>query len=142
MEAHDPRLVEGLRLINEGRYFEAHEVLEDLWMAKVGEDKLFVQALIQADVGLHHRQNGNHAGAAKLFAYAAAKLGELSRPTIAGIVVSELAAQIAPLLAEARALDSGSVPAPDPALCLVVPVDPALPRPRYTIDDRGEVHFL
>lgn len=53
----------GLELYHAGRFFEAHEVLEELWRAAKGPQRLFLQALIHFAVGLHHAREGNFAGA-------------------------------------------------------------------------------
>ncbi|MDE2509893.1 MAG: DUF309 domain-containing protein [Elusimicrobia bacterium] len=37
----------------EGRYFDAHEELEDAWKAAAGEEKVLLQGLIQVAAGLH-----------------------------------------------------------------------------------------
>ena len=39
-----PRAAEGLRLFNAGKYFEAHEALEDAWNAEKGEVRELVAA--------------------------------------------------------------------------------------------------
>ena len=57
---------ERFRLFNEHHFFEAHEVLEDVWHQEHGEPRLFLQGLIQLCAGFHHFQNGNYAGAAQL----------------------------------------------------------------------------
>jgi len=64
---HDP-IEEGLRLFNEGYFFEAHEVLEDVWHRERGEPRLFLQGLIQVCAGFHHYQSGNLRGAMALLA--------------------------------------------------------------------------
>jgi predicted metal-dependent hydrolase len=128
LSPNDPHLVEGLRLVNEGRYWEAHEVLEDLWMAKVGDEKLFLQALIQVTVGFYHRENGNEPGVTKLFAHAREKLGKLRGRQHGGLTADALEALI-----DRAATDHAVRPA--------FAVDPALPRPAYRIDENGEVHF-
>jgi uncharacterized protein len=125
---NDPHLVEGLRLINEGRYWDAHEVLEDLWMAKVGDEKLLLQALIQITVCFYHRDNGNEPGAEKLFAHAREKLGRLRTRDHGGVSADAL---------EALVLRAGTDHAARPSF----EVDPSLPRPAYRIDENGEVHF-
>jgi len=64
MDEHRADLLKaGLDLFNEGRYFEAHEVWEDLWRISEGDEKGFYQGLIQAAVGLHHLERHNAAGA-------------------------------------------------------------------------------
>jgi len=56
-------LDEGIILFNSARYFEAHEVWEDLWRVTAGPLKTCYQGLIQAAVGLHHLSNLNETGA-------------------------------------------------------------------------------
>jgi len=45
--------VHGIRLFNQHHFFDAHEVLEDVWRAAPAEQKKFLQGLIQLAVGLH-----------------------------------------------------------------------------------------
>ena len=54
--------LEGIEHFNARRYFEAHEVWEEIWLRSEGETKLFYQMLIQAAVGLHHYERGNARG--------------------------------------------------------------------------------
>jgi hypothetical protein len=65
--SYDPRYLAGIVLFNRGDFFEAHEVWESLWMENSGEEKKFVQGLIQAAVALCHFCNGNARGAVKLY---------------------------------------------------------------------------
>ena len=64
----------GLELFNRGEFFEAHEVLEDVWRAAPTGEKKFLQGLIQVAVGLHHHSRGNLAGARSLLARASRNL--------------------------------------------------------------------
>jgi dTDP-4-amino-4,6-dideoxygalactose transaminase len=64
----------GIELFNDGSFFEAHEVLEDVWRESQGAEKHFLQAVIQAAVGLHHYSTGNVAGARSLLARASRRL--------------------------------------------------------------------
>ena len=66
-EAYDPRYLGGVLFFNDGDYFEAHEVWEDLWMNAAGPERKFYQGLIQAAVALYHFCNGNLRGAIKLY---------------------------------------------------------------------------
>ena len=70
----DERFEQGIRDFNEGRYFEAHDVLEDLWEGYRAPDRLFVQGLIQAAVAFYHLENGNFIGARSLLQKACRKL--------------------------------------------------------------------
>lgn len=60
----------GLELFNRGEFFDAHEVLEDVWRAAPAAEKKFLQGLIQVAVGLHHHSRGNLIGARSLLARA------------------------------------------------------------------------
>jgi predicted metal-dependent hydrolase len=64
----------GINFFNGGRYFEAHEVWEDLWRSARGPLRLFYQGLVQAAVGLHHLRQGNLNGAAAQLEKSLAKL--------------------------------------------------------------------
>ena len=65
---------QGIRLFNEEYFFEAHEVLEDLWKREHGKAKLFLQGLIQICAAYHHFQNGNLVGAETLLERGAQKM--------------------------------------------------------------------
>lgn len=61
------KYVEGIRLFNDEDFFECHDVLEELWAETLGDDKKFLQGLIQASVALFHFGNENLGGARKLY---------------------------------------------------------------------------
>ena len=67
-------LVDAARLFRGRRFYEAHEVLEDVWRTLTGERRVFVQGLIQIAVGFHHLRRGKPASAVTLFARGRAKL--------------------------------------------------------------------
>jgi uncharacterized protein len=52
----------GIAHFNRRRYYEAHEVWEEIWLRSEGDTKTFYQMLIQAAVGLHHYEHGNARG--------------------------------------------------------------------------------
>lgn len=64
---YEPRYLAGVALFNAREFFDAHEVLEDLWNECPNDDRRFYQAVLQAAVALHHFGNGNLRGAIKLF---------------------------------------------------------------------------
>ena len=64
------RFIEGIKLFNSAEFFEAHEVLEDVWRAAPAAEKRFLQGLIQVAVALHHHSKGNRTGARSLLARA------------------------------------------------------------------------
>jgi hypothetical protein len=67
MDTYDPRYLAGIVKFNDGDFFEAHELWEDLWSEGEGDARRFYQGLIQAAVGLCHYCNGNLGGAVKLY---------------------------------------------------------------------------
>jgi len=64
---YPPQYLEGLRLFNEEEFYECHDVIEELWAETPGEEKKFLQGLIQAAVALFHFGNENLGGARKLY---------------------------------------------------------------------------
>tara|TARA_B100001250_G_scaffold413473_1_gene447751 strand:- start:3058 stop:3423 length:366 start_codon:yes stop_codon:yes gene_type:complete len=56
----------GLKYYKEQKYFEAHEMWEDLWSDFYLEDRKFIQGLIQLSVSFVHIGNGNINGAKSL----------------------------------------------------------------------------
>ena len=102
-----PLLVEGVRLFNAGRWFEAHEVLEDAWRAEPGEVRRLYQGLLQVGVGLHHASRGNLRGALNLLDRGMAHL-ERFRPRCLGLDVDALlrdSAEVRRTLAEPGGLE-------------------------------------
>ncbi|HSF24944.1 MAG TPA: DUF309 domain-containing protein, partial [Blastocatellia bacterium] len=69
--------LEGIEHFNARRYFDAHEVWEEIWLRSSGQTKLFYQMLIQAAVGLHHYERGNIRGASGMFKNVIGKLERL-----------------------------------------------------------------
>jgi predicted metal-dependent hydrolase len=67
-------LATGLACYRNREFFEAHEHWEEVWNGLVDPEKLFVQALIQVTVAMHHYQHANRAGALSLLQRALRKL--------------------------------------------------------------------
>lgn len=64
LSAEDAAALErGVALFNEGRYFESHDVLEELWRGTRGYVRDFLKGLIQLAVGCYHLESGNRSGA-------------------------------------------------------------------------------
>jgi predicted metal-dependent hydrolase len=66
----------GVGHFNARRFFEAHEVWEELWLHATEPDKTFLQGLIQVAAAFHHYGRGNLGGARSLLAPGIAKIGE------------------------------------------------------------------
>ncbi len=80
MDELPEKYLEGIRLFNEEEFFEAHDVLEELWAEVFGEEKKFLQGLIQAAVALYHFGNENLGGARKLYRSMREKLEQYPTP--------------------------------------------------------------
>lgn len=57
----------GVAHFNQGNFFEAHDVWEELWRSLETDIRRVVQGLIQTAVGAHHLQRKNRRGAQSLF---------------------------------------------------------------------------
>lgn len=55
-----------MELFDAGRYLAAHELFEELWEATQGDSSDLYKGLLQAAVALHHHEQGNPVGAARL----------------------------------------------------------------------------
>lgn len=71
--------LEGIEHFNAGRYFEAHEVWEEVWLRSEGDTRLFYQMLIQAAVGLHHYERANSRGGRGMYRNVVDKLSRLPK---------------------------------------------------------------
>ncbi len=69
-------LREGLHLFDNGRYFEAHEVWEELWKTSRSPYSLLFKGLAQLSVSLEHTRRGNLRGAASVGRRSLAVLSE------------------------------------------------------------------
>jgi predicted metal-dependent hydrolase len=58
----DLRFAAGTDLYAKGRFYESHEVLEDLWRGSQPRDRLFIQGIIHLTVAFHHWSIGNRTG--------------------------------------------------------------------------------
>lgn len=62
-----PQAVHGLRLFNAGKYFEAHEALEDAWNAERGRVRDLYRGILQIAVVYLHITRRNFEGAIKVY---------------------------------------------------------------------------
>ena len=58
----------GIKLFNEGKYFEAHEHLELAWKAEPSPKRYLYIGILQAGVAYYHIQRQNYRGALKVIA--------------------------------------------------------------------------
>ncbi len=62
-----PRARHGIKLFNEGRYFEAHEELEAAWRDEKGKVRELYQGILEAGVTYLHITRANYWGAMKVY---------------------------------------------------------------------------
>jgi formylglycine-generating enzyme required for sulfatase activity len=62
---HESLFREGIELFNRRKFFECHEVLEEIWMPSVEPERRFLQSLIHFAVGFYHHRRGNPVGATR-----------------------------------------------------------------------------
>ncbi len=98
-------LAEAQRLLDAGRPFHAHEVLEASWKAASDDERDLWQGLAQIAVGLTHRARGNAVGAVTLLERGAARLAPYAELPPYGIDVAGLVAGASALAAEPLAPD-------------------------------------
>ena len=67
-------ILEGVSLFNAGQFWEAHEAWEARWLQSDGDEKRFLQGLIQLAAAYHHVQRGTLSGGLRLFASSREKL--------------------------------------------------------------------
>jgi predicted metal-dependent hydrolase len=115
---------EGIEHFNAGRFWEAHESWEVLWLASTSEVRQFLQGLIQLAAAYLHMGRSNHSGAMRLFDSALGRLQpfppfycglELEAPRLEAATARALAADS--LKSSAPGIECGLQPAP-PRLAL------------------------
>jgi predicted metal-dependent hydrolase len=118
----------GRELFNRGRFFEAHEEWERLWLHAHGPRRLYLQGLIQIAAGCHKAyERGDRRGCAALLG---AGLEKISRHGLAP-ELSDFAERLDRLIALMRLRETGptelSAPPPLPASASggVIPVTDA-----------------
>ncbi len=76
MKGMQDELLHGVELLNAQRFYDAHEVLEDVWRASPPETKRFYQGLVQIAVAMHHYSRSNLNGARSVHERACRNLAE------------------------------------------------------------------
>ena len=102
----------GLVEIRAGRYFEAHEELEEAWRAAPAEERDFFQGLVHVAVAWYQAGRGRPVATGRQLEKAARRLGPFT-PTHRGVDVAEVLAQIE---AAQRRVAAGSLDLDPPRL--------------------------
>jgi len=102
----------GRQHFNARKFFEAHEVWEEIWLVAAEPEKTFLQGLIQLAAAYHHYEHGNPSGAESLLASGIVKLSRFPEHH-RGLSIGELrmvAKQWARLLGEGKNPGSTKLP--------------------------------
>ena len=81
----------GFDQFNHGRFFDAHETWEEIWLPSPDPEKTFLQGIIQVAAAFHHYTRGNRAGAQSLLRAGLKKLDPFPE-THRGLQLEELRA--------------------------------------------------
>src|SRR5262245_583974 len=103
-------LERGLELIRSGRYFDAHEELEDEWRTAPADERDFLQGLVHVAVAWLHAERGNRPGCERQLDKATRRLGPYA-PEHRGVDVERVLSDVDS--ARARVSD-GSLDLPTP----------------------------
>ena len=106
------------RLLDDGRPFHAHEVLEASWKSAPAAERELWRGLAQLAVGLTHAQRGNVRGAAALLRRGAGRVGGYAGTAPYGIDAAGIAAASTALAAQIEAPGDGRT-GPGPHIRLV-----------------------
>jgi predicted metal-dependent hydrolase len=121
---YDPHYVNYFECFNRQRFFEAHEVLEALWLPqRQGPNGLFYKGLIQLAGAFVHLQKHRLGPAVALFELARANLQKYPAKH-EGLAVDGVLAMIEDWLRKAKSADLAAnpfTPAGAPQLCLQTP---------------------
>jgi predicted metal-dependent hydrolase len=82
-------LHEGINQFNDRFFFEAHEILEELWMQSPWPTRRFLQGLIQMAAAFVHFVRHEYPGTVRLLGHAHEKLSDFS-PRYLGVDVDSL----------------------------------------------------
>lgn len=114
-EVPPDELVRGIVEFNEGRWYECHDTLEELWAGEQGDAKDLYQGILQVAVALHHWREGNHPGALFLLGSAARLLRHVE-PVCQGVDAAALIRDAGRLRAALESLGPERMGELDPAL--------------------------
>jgi hypothetical protein len=98
----DQALTEAQRLLDAGRPFHAHEVLEDQWKSCPDAERQLWRGLAQLAVGLTHALRGNRTGATTLLERGAASIDPFAAAPPHGVDVTGLVRWAGELAADVR----------------------------------------
>jgi uncharacterized protein len=113
-------LASAQQLLDAGRPFHAHEVLEAAWKAAPADERDLWQGLAQIAVGLTHAQRGNARGAAALLRRGADRISGYPAPGPHDVDTGGLLAQCRAVADRIEAVGPAQLETTDLRVCLQV----------------------
>jgi uncharacterized protein len=107
----DEALALAQEMLDDGRPFHAHEVLEASWKAAPADERDFWQGLAQLAVGLTHARRGNATGAVTLLRRGAARISGYAPADPYGVAVTRVVADAEDLAGRLGRDDPAETPA-------------------------------
>src|SRR5437763_3994705 len=109
---HQANFERGIELFNARRFFDAHEVWEEIWLHSSEPEKTYLQGIIQIAAAFHHYLRGNLKGTRSLLRAGLGRLEPCSN-VFRGFALHALrdaAAEWADLLTEEKDAGTARVP--------------------------------
>jgi predicted metal-dependent hydrolase len=103
-------LDEGVRLLAEGAFFQAHEAFEELWRGSARRERELWQGLAQAAAALVKHERDEPATAISLLAKARSRLLEAGLPPSAAASLREHLDRLSEAVTEGRDLPPAALP--------------------------------
>ena len=111
---------EGIKLFNQGKYYQAHDLLEEAWMDSPSPERDLYQGILQIGLAYYQITRGNYRGSLKMFQLAKHNLSLLGIALL-GIDIARLQADAQSVESALRQLGSTGIDQLDPELIRPVP---------------------
>jgi predicted metal-dependent hydrolase len=103
-----PKAIVGLQLFNAGRYWHAHEALEEAWREETGPLRELYRGVLQVAVVYLHVTRQNYAGAIKVY-HRSQRWLQPWPEVCSGIHLGKLRRELDEVIAEVQRLGRGSL---------------------------------
>ena len=93
-----PKAREGIKLFNLGKYYQAHDLLEEAWMDSPSPERDLYQGILQIGLAYYQITRGNYRGSLKMF--------QLAKRNLSPLGIALLGIDIVRLQADAQSVES------------------------------------
>jgi len=131
-----PQALEGIRLFNQGKFFEAHEELEAAWRDEKDEVRELYRGILQIAVTCLHITRGNYDGAIKVYGRSVKWLRDWP-DVCTGIQVGKLRSDAEKVMMEVRRLGMENINQLDQSLFKPIGIEENAVKRVYICDNCG-----